>query len=65
MAEFMVALNPNGGINSVRDFALYIGKSYAWTKGLLNIEELLQYEMHIDLPAVISSFGIYEYSIKI
>jgi hypothetical protein len=49
------------GINTIADFAMNIGKSYAWRKGLLSIEMLTEYEQHIDMPAVIQSFNIVEF----
>lgn len=50
------------GIDTFPDFALNIGKSYAWRKGLLSLEDLTNYEQHIDLEAVIKSFHIVELS---
>lgn len=47
-------------INTVPDFALNIGKSYAWRKGLLPKEKLTKYEQHIDIAYVAKSFGIVE-----
>ena len=49
------------GINTIADFAMNIGKSYAWRKGLLSMETLTEYEQHIDMPAVIQSFNIVEF----
>ena len=49
------------GINTIDDFAMNIGKSYAWRKGLLSKEALTEYEQHIDMPAVIQSFNIVEF----
>jgi hypothetical protein len=49
------------GINTIADFAMNIGKSYAWRKGLLSIEALTEYEQHIDMPAVVQSFNIVEF----
>ncbi len=51
------------GINTIADFAINIGKSYAWRKGLLDKEVLTEYEQHIDMPAVIQSFNIVEFKI--
>lgn len=48
------------GVQTIPDFALNIGKAYAWRKGLLDVRALSKYEQHIDLPAVISSFGVVE-----
>lgn len=48
------------GIHTVPDFALNIGKAYAWRKGLLSVEALTKYEQRIDIPAVVTSFKIVE-----
>ncbi len=48
------------GINTLPDFALNIGKSYAWRKGLLSVEALTEYERKIDMPAVVKAFNIAE-----
>ena len=52
------------GINTIPDFVLNIGKSYAWRKGILNKDVLTEYETHIDLPAVIQSFKVTEFPVK-
>ena len=52
------------GINTFKDFALNIGKSYAWRKGLLDYSALTEYETHIDMSAVIKAFDIIEYHIE-
>ena len=49
------------GINTVADFAINIGKAYAWRKGLMDIASLTEYEQHIDLTAAIQSFHIVEF----
>lgn len=51
------------GINMIADFAMNIGKSYAWRKGILSKDVLTEYETHIDLPAVIQSFNVTEFPI--
>ena len=48
------------GIHTVPDFAQNIGKAYAGRKGLISVEQLTNYEQHIDIPAVIKSFNIVE-----
>ena len=52
------------GINTFKDFALNIGKSYAWRNGLLDRHSLTEYETHIDMPAVIKAFDVTEYPIE-
>lgn len=52
------------GINTFADFAINIGKSYAWRKGLMTADQLTEYERHIDMPAVIKSFNIVEYKMS-
>lgn len=52
------------GINTIPDFALNIGKSYAWRKGILSKEVLTEYETHIDMPAVILSFNVTEFPVE-
>ena len=47
-------------INTVHDFALNIGKSIAWKKGLIHSDSLTEYERHIDIQAVIIAFNITE-----
>ncbi|MBR5198625.1 MAG: hypothetical protein IKW20_02200 [Bacteroidales bacterium] len=50
------------GINTLPDFALNIGKAYAWKKGLLSVDALTVYEQKIDIPTVVTSFSIVELS---
>ena len=52
------------GINTVKDFAINIGKSYAWRKGLIDRCLLSNYEIHIDMQAVIKAFNVTEYHIE-
>ena len=51
------------GINTIADFAMNIGKSYAWRKGILSKDVLTEYETHIDMPAVIQSFNVTEFPV--
>ena len=52
------------GINTIPDFALNIGKSYAWRKGILSKDVLTEYETHIDMAVVIQSFKVTEFPVK-
>ena len=51
------------GINTIADFAMNIGKSYAWRKGILSKDVLTEYETHIDMSAVIQSFNVTEFPV--
>ena len=51
------------GINTVPDFAMNIGRAYAWRKGIISKDVLTEYETHIDIPAVIQSFNVTEFSL--
>lgn len=52
------------GINTTADFAMNVGKSYAWRKGILSKEVLTEYETHIDMPAVIQMCNVIEFPIE-
>lgn len=52
------------GINTVANFAINIGKAYAWRKGFIGNYALTNYEIHIDMQAVIQTFNVSEYKIE-
>ena len=51
------------GVNVTTDFAMNIGKAYAYRKGLLSRDKLSEYETHVDIPAIIEYFNLVEYNI--
>lgn len=52
------------GINTAENFAINIGKAYAWRKGFIGNYALTNYEIHIDMQAVIQTFNVSEYKIE-
>ena len=51
------------GVDVTNDFAMNIGKAYACRKGLLSRDKLSEYELHIDIQAIIEYFNLIEYNI--
>ena len=51
------------GVNVTNDFAMNIGKTYAYRKRLLKYNELSDYELKIDLQAIIEYFHLIKYKI--